>query len=348
MIEKEVIVIGGGQAGLAMGYYLQKKRKDFLILDANERTGDNWRNRYDSLFLFTPRGFNHLPGLAFQGAGDGLPRKDEAADYLERYASYFSLPIHRNTKVWKLQKLEQGFQIWTNQGEYLAKQVVIATGPFQKPVLPAFSNQLPDHVYQVHSSSYRNPSQLQEGSVMVVGAGNSGAQIAVELAHERQVHLSVGHSLNFKPLYVLGKSIFWYFDKLGLLQAEVNSRKGAWLHKQPEQIYGLELKRLIHANRIQIKPRAIGAEKGNILFEDGTSVQAQNVIWATGFRSDFDWIALPGVLDTKGAPLHDKGVSPVHGIYFVGLPWQSRRGSALMGWVGQDAKYVMSKLDVRQ
>ncbi|TMV46319.1 oxidoreductase [Paenibacillus mesophilus] len=345
MIEKDVIVIGGGQAGLSMGYYLQKNGSHFVILDANGRTGDSWRNRYDSLFLFTPRMYNSLPGLAFAGRRNGLPAKDEAADYLERYARHFSLPILFNTTITLLKKTQKGFYLRSEQGEeFTAKEVVIAAGPFQKPFIPSFSNGLNPDLYQVHSSHYRNPAELNAGPVMVVGAGNSGAQIAVELAKQHEVTISVGHRMDFKPLYFLGKSIFWYFNKMGLLDADLNTKRASWLKKKPEQIYGLELKNLLNAKTVKMKPRAVSAAGDTIRFEDSTSARAANVIWATGFRSDYSWVHIPGALHTNGIPQHERGVSPIAGLYFLGLPWQSRRGSALMGWVGQDAEYLMRKM----
>ncbi|WP_373429899.1 flavin-containing monooxygenase [Paenibacillus sp. GD4] len=341
MMKKDIVIIGGGQAGLAMGYFLKQENMDFVILDAGSRVGDTWRNRYDSLVLFTPRRYSELPGYSFPGKPDGLPTKDEAADYLESYARNFDLPIQFHTKVTRLQQTSQGFRIGTDQGEIEAKQVVIATGPFQRPAIPVFAKELSPAVYQVHSSAYRNSSQLKDGPVVVVGAGNSGAQIAAELAKDRQVFISVGHDMSFKPLYVLGQSIFWYFDKLGLLRAGETTRRGAWLKNRPELIYGLELKHLLEAGTVRRKPRAVRVQGDALWFADGTSVQAPNVIWSTGFRSEYSWIDVPGALDSQGLPFHDKGIGPVQGMYFLGLPWQTCRGSALLGWVGRDAERIM-------
>jgi putative flavoprotein involved in K+ transport len=300
MIEKDIVIIGGGQAGLSMGYFLQKHKCDFVILDANERSGDSWRNRYDSLLLFTPRKYSNLPGLAFPGRPDELPTKDEVAEYLERYAQHYSLPLIFNTRVSLLKKIQNGFYIRSDQGdEYTAKQVVLATGPFQKAFIPAFSKDLNKDIYQVHSSAYRNPTELRPGSVLVIGGGNSGAQIAVELSMRHEVTISVGHKMSFKPLNLFGKSIFWYFDKCGLLRTDVHSIKGSWLKKQPEQIYGLELKSLLKSKTVKMKPRAISAEGDTIRFADGSSIQANNVIWATGFRHDYSWVDVKGLLEAR-------------------------------------------------
>ncbi|PYI57122.1 flavin-containing monooxygenase [Paenibacillus flagellatus] len=345
MKHTDVVVVGGGQAGLAIGYYLKHRGIPFLIVDANERTGDTWRNRYDSLHLFTPRQFDGLPGLAFPGKPNGLPSKDEAADYLEAYARHFSLPIQYRTNVIAMEQSERGFTLHTGRGDLSARQVVVATGPFHTPWIPAFAGRLPDRVVQLHSAAYRNPAQLQPGNVLVVGAGNSGAQIAVELARERNVSLSHGRPLHFKPLYMLGKSIFWYFDKLGLLKADVDSGVGAWLKKQPEQIYGLDLKTMLADNTIDSFPKAVNADETGIHFDDGRVLRADNVIWATGFRSDYRWIRIPAAFDDNGAPIHRNGVSPVEGLFFLGLPWQSCRGSALMGWVAEDARRLAQSLE---
>ncbi len=347
MKQTEVIVIGSGQAGLAISYYLMKQRREFLILDASRRIGDQWRHRYDSLCLFTPRMYSQLPGFPFEGEPHGLPSKDEAADYLERYAEHFSFPLQLNTQVHQLQQHHEGFVVETDQGDYWARQVIVATGPFQKPMLPPYSEQLSEQVYQVHSSGYQNSKLLNPGPVVIVGAGNSGAQIAVELANERQVTIAAGHPLTFKPLHLMGKSIFWYFNQLGLIQADHHSMRGKWVKRQTEHIYGLELKRMIRDQKVLKKTRVISAEGCSLYFEDGSAAEAQNVIWATGFRTDYSWIRVPGALDSNGKPNHNRGVSQVEGLYYIGMPWQTCRGSALMGWVGMDAAFISDCMKTR-
>lgn len=342
-IVQDVVIVGGGQAGLALGYYLKKSSRSFVILDANLKVGDSWRHRYDSLKLFTPRKFSGLPGLPFPGEPEGWPTKDEAAQYLHQYASQMDLPIELGVSVNRLIK-EDMYAIHTNKGVIYSRNVVAATGPFQKSYIPQFSKNLDPGIIQMHSSEYRNSAQLGPGNVLVVGAGNSGAQIAVELANERTVYLSHGGRLNFKPLSIWNKSIFWYFDKLGLLGAEVDSRIGRWMKDQPEQIYGTELKQLFKQNQVVSMRRAAAAKDHTIQFEDQSLLQIDNVIWATGFQSDYSWIDVPGTLDKRGQPVHLKGVSPVPGLYFLGLPWQSARGSALMGWVAKDARFIASHL----
>jgi putative flavoprotein involved in K+ transport len=267
----DVIVIGAGQAGLAMGYYLSQTSLSYVLLDSNPRVGDSWRNRYDSLVLFTPRLYSDLPGLPFPGDRNGLPNKDEVADYLELYARTFEIPVHNNTLVQKLEKVVSGFKITTSRGDYVSKQVVIATGPFHTPFIPEWANKISQDIYQVHTATYKNPDELQSGPVLVVGMGNSGAQIAVEIAANHQVFLSNGQARKFLPIQLFCKSIFWYFKNLGIWSTTIHDRLGKWLSKQPDPIlgYGKQLKSLIKQGTIIEKPRAIGAHgKSGILFED--------------------------------------------------------------------------------
>ncbi|EIJ80300.1 FAD-dependent pyridine nucleotide-disulfide oxidoreductase [Bacillus methanolicus PB1] len=338
----DVLVIGAGQAGLAMGYYLKQKNILFAIVGKENRIGDVWRNRYDSLVLFTPRWFSSLPGMALMGDQNGNATRDEIADYLEDYAQKFELPVHLNKEVISVHKENGTFKVTTNNGNYVAEKVVVATGPFQKPYIPPFADSLSDNVYQVHTSRYLNSSQLLEGSVLVVGAGNSGAQIAVELSKDREVFLSVGHKMKFFPLEIMGKSIFWWFKKLGLLNSNINSKLGQIISKQSDPIFGKELKYLIQEDKIKVKPRTESISEDIIYFQDNSQIQVQNLIWATGFYSDYSWIQIPNVLDHKGKPVHNRGVTSVKGLYFLGLPWQYRRGSALIGGVGTDAEYLIN------
>jgi putative flavoprotein involved in K+ transport len=344
--EFDVVIIGAGQAGLSLGYYLQQTSLSFVLLDSSERVGESWRNRYDSLVLFTPKRYSSLPGMKFLGDPNLFPTKDETADYLEMYASHYSLPIHFQTTVRSLEKKQDRFMISTEHEEiYLARKVVVATGPFQKPIVPHLSKELSSEIYQVHSSGYRNPSQLKEGNVLVVGGGNSGAQIAVELARSKKTYLSISGSIGFMPLKLLGLSIFWYFDKLGFLQADITTNKGAWLQKQNEKVYGMELKELLRQNKVIKKPRVISSKTGmEIYFGDESSVTVQNIVWATGFRPNFSWVHIDGAIDTLGQPYHRKGVSPITDLFFLGLPWLTCRGSALLGWIGKDAKTLVSHL----
>ncbi len=343
----DVVVVGAGQAGLAMGYFLSQTSLSYVLLDSNPNIGDSWRNRYDSLVLFTPRWYSDLPGLPFPGDRNGLPTKDDVADYLELYARTFEIPVHHNTQAIKLEKATGGYKITTSIGEYASKHVVIATGPFHTPYMPQWASNIPEDIYQVHTATYKNPDELKEGPVLVVGMGNSGAQIAVEIAQKHKVFLSIGQDRKFLPIKLFGKSIFWFFTRLGIWSLTVHDRLGKWLSQQPDPVfgYGKELKALNKQGSMIEKPRAVGADgKSAILFEDGTTVEVNSIVWATGFRPDYRWIAIPDVIDENHKPKHHRGVSPVHGIYFLGLPWQYKRGSALLGGVGEDARYLIDFL----
>ncbi|WP_079909384.1 NAD(P)/FAD-dependent oxidoreductase [Paenibacillus sp. 32352] len=339
----DVIVIGAGQAGLAMGYYLSQKRLSYLLIDSKDRIGEVWRSRYDSLVLFTPRSHSSLPGYRMEGDPDGFPTKDEVADYLERYAHKFSIPLQLQTKVTHLRKKGDAFELITTKGAYLANKVIIATGPFQKPFLPEGAENISSSVVQLHSSEYRNQNQLKEGAVLIVGGGNSGAQIAYECSLSREVTLSVSKPLKFLPVRLWNKSIFWWFDKLGLSKATTDSLLGRIL-RQNEPVIGKELRSRIAVGKVTLKPRAASFSQDEVLFEDDSKLSVNNIIWATGFRPDYSWIEIRGVVSTGGFPVHKRGVSEVPGLFFLGLPWQYRRGSALIGGVAQDAQYVSEQL----
>lgn len=336
----DVIIIGAGQAGLSIGYYLQQSPLSFLILDNQKRIGDVWRKRYDSLVLFTPRSYSSLPGLNLAGDPNGFPTKDEIADYLENYAVTFELPVQLNTKVVNVTKQGLIFLIETQNNILHARKVVIASGPFQIPSIPSFAKGLSKDVVQLHSSQYVNPSQLKEGTVLIVGGGNSGAQIAVELSQFHDTYLSVSQPIRYLPLKLLNRSIFEWFDKMGILRANSTSFIGKRLQKQGDPIFGYELRERLREQQIKLKNRAINGIDDKIHFTDKTSLNVQNIIWATGFNFDYSWIALENLLNTNGELIHQRGISNIAGLYFLGLPWQHRRGSALLLGVGNDAKYL--------
>ncbi len=345
---EEVIIVGAGQAGLSMGYWLKRKPHSFLLLEAGPRIGESWRRRYDSLVLFTPRRYSALPGLAFPGDPAGRPTKDELADYLQTYAEHFALPIQMDTRVVDMQKHAETFVLQTTRGTYQAATVIVATGPFHHPRIPAFASALSPQVEQLHSASYRNPSQIPPGPILVVGAGDSGAHIAAELAHAHPVSLAAAHPLYFVPLTLLVKSLFWYLDRLHLLEVDGTRSLGAWLKAQPEPVLGLELKQALKDRQVQIRPRATSAQDNVVQFADGSQTQVRTVIWATGYRQDFSWIRIPGALDEHGQPRGQQGVSSTPGLFFLGFPWQPSRGSALVGWVGKDARRLASLLQTRE
>jgi putative flavoprotein involved in K+ transport len=344
MQKYDVIIVGGGQAGLSIGYYLKKTALSFLILDKGSEVGEVWRKRYDSLTLFTPDFYSALPGSTFIGNRQSYPTKDEVANYLKFYAEQNKIPIQHNTEVQELFQTGGGFEIYSNKGIFHAQKVVVATGPFQKPFIPKFSKDLSKDVIQLHSSVYKNPQQLKDGPVLVVGGGNSGAQIAVELSKEREVYLSVGHKLKLIPLDVGKKSIFWYIDKFGLYQASKDSLFGRLLRKQKDPILGSDLKPLLDSGKIKLKARSVSVKGDTFHLQDNSHIKVNNVIWSTGFWPDYNWINISNLIDVKGFPVHERGVTSVQGLYFLGLPWLNCRSSALLGGVGKDAEYLFNLL----
>ncbi|SHM47520.1 flavin-containing monooxygenase [Gracilibacillus kekensis] len=345
MNQYKVIIVGAGQAGIAMGYYLMRENISFVILDKKERVGDSWRNRYDSLVLFTPRNYSSLPGLNMKGAPDKYPTKDEIAKYLEDYVSHFQLPVRYNVRVEKLTKTEKGrFRLITNKGIMEAEKVIVATGPFQTPFIPDVFQNSTERQTSIHSSDYKSPSYIDGDSVLVVGGGNSGAQIAVELSKIKKVTIAVNHSLRFLPLQIIGRSIFEWLDIFGFLFAESDSLKGKWFRNQKDPIFGNKLKLLIRKKQVTLKPKVISVSRHIVTFDDRSKQEYDQIIWATGFNADYHWIKTPDVISPHGNPIHKKGVSVISGLYFIGLPWQSQRGSALICGVSKDAQYLLSKI----
>ncbi|MCM3633704.1 NAD(P)/FAD-dependent oxidoreductase [Paenibacillus camelliae] len=343
----DVIIIGAGQAGLAAAYYMQQAGIRYVVLGKEKRIGDNWRQRYDSLILFTPRWYSQLPGLPLDGSPHQYPSKDEIADYLERYSVQFQLNIELDIGVESLTKEANQFLLDTSRGRLVAKQVIVATGPFHKPYLPTFSSEVDPDIYQLHTSQYRSPSDLKPGPVLIVGGGNSGAQLAVELSEDREVTLSTNRKLLFFPLQIGKRSIFWWLHRLGLLRASADSLFGRWLISKGDPVFGTELKQALMCGIVQLKPQTVAVHNGQIVFADQSKLHVKNIVWATGFRADYSWIKLPQVVDDAGKLLHVKGVTPVEGLYVLGLPWQSHRGSALIGGVGRDASYLYSVIASR-
>ena len=337
----EVVIIGGGQAGLAAGYHLAQRGLDFVILEQATRLGQAWRERYDSLRLFTPAQYNGLPGLAFPARADHYPDKDDVADYLECYAQHFQLPVRLETWVKRMTETASGYRLETSGGVIEARQVVVATGPFQQPHTPPFAAQLERSTVQMHSSLYRNPSQLPQGSVLVVGAGNSGAQIAEELLRTHTVYLAVGKPQPQLPQRVLGQSVFWWFERLGLDRVSRDSWLGRRM-RQRDPLIGRSLSNLERKGAILVG-RVLAVEGRAVRPVDGYALEPDAVIWATGFKPDYGWLEV-NVFNEHGQPRHQRGVSQALGLYFVGLTWQHTRGSALLGWVNLDAAYIADEV----
>ncbi len=340
----DTIVIGAGQAGLAAGYYLKQFNQNFLILDKGREVAESWINRYDSLVLFTPRMYDALPGLPNEGKSHSFPTKNEMVSYLKKYADKFNFPIKFQTGVVNVQHKDNIFYIETNQGVFQTKNLIIASGAFQSPRIPSFSKQLSNDINQLHSSQYKNPGQLEEGNVLVVGGGNSGAQIAVELSKEKETYLAVSKKLSYFPLTLNNKSIFWWFDKFGILNASTNSFLGKVIQKKGDPIFGYELKTAIQRKEVFIKPRVIDGIHNKITFKDLSTLEVNNIIWATGFDSNYPWLEIKEVFNEEGKIVHHRGITNVKGLYFIGLPWQYRRGSGILQGVGFDAKYIVEHL----
>ena len=339
----DVVVIGAGQAGLAVGHHLRDARSSFRILEAGESVGMAWRQRWDSLVLFTSRRFDALPGMAFPGDPDGYPTRDETVAYLESYAASFELPIEFLSPVSSLVRSENGFILSVPSGSIAAEQVVVATGPFQSPSIPPVSRELSQDVQQMHSLDYRRPEDIADGSVLVVGGGNTGFQIARELSAARAVTLAVGSRQTPLPQRLLGRDLFWWLTKLGLLQKSVDSRIGRRAQGR-ETLIGSNSRDLRNRYGVIVKPRATGAKGRAVSFADGTELEVDAVIWATGYRPDHSWIKLP-IFNPDGSLRHRRGVTDVPGLYFLGLPWQYTRGSALLGFVKDDARYIADQIE---
>jgi putative flavoprotein involved in K+ transport len=338
----EVVVVGGGQAGLAIGYHLAQQGADFTILEAANQPAAAWRDRWDSLRLFTPARYDSLPGLAFPGDPDRYPVRDEVADYLSDYARYFDLPVELSSPVRSVHRENGRYRVVLDDRAYDADQVVIATGPFQTPFVPALAEQLSDEVVQMHSTAYRSPASLPEGRILVVGGGNTGFQIADELAGRREVHLSIGSRQTPLPQRILGRDLFWYLDRTGLLRKTTESRIGRRMSSRDTLIGSTP--RGLRKRGVRLHGRAAGAEGSTIRFDDGSQLGVDGVLWATGFRTDHSWIDAP-VFDDSGRPVHRRGVTESPGLYFLGLSWQHTRGSALLGWVKDDAEHIAREVD---
>ena len=341
----DTVIIGGGQAGLATGYHLAKRYLPFVILDANERIGDAWRKRWDSLRLFTPARYDGLQGWRFPAPALSFPTKDEMADYLESYAARFDLPVRTGVEVDGLSREGDRFIITSGNHRFESRHVVVATGAHQVPKVPAFADELLSSIMQLHSSQYRRPSQLQEGAVLVVGAGNSGAEIAFEVSRLHPTYLSgkpsgqipVRHGpaaarFVLPVVRFVGHHVLTLGTPIGR-----KAQPGFISHGAP--LIRVKLKDLAAAGIEQVA-RTVSIEDGRPALEDGRVLDVSNVILCTGFREEFPWIDLP-IFDENERPLQERGVVVGEpGLYFVGMPFQYAVTSDVLPGVGRDAEYI--------
>ena len=305
-----VLIIGAGQSGLTIASYLKEAGIPFLLVDQSKRIGDSWRNRYDSLSLLTPLVEDSLPGMSLNGDPMSFPTKDEMADYLEQYARHFSFPINLNTRVIKLSKENDLFTIKTNKGQYMAKEVIVATGPFQRPFIPNIPDAVPRRIFQIHSQQYKNTRQIPKGRVLVVGAGNSGAQIAMELANTHDVTLSTKRKLIFSSKYDFLYRVIAKVFKVEAVRKIVDAFT-------VRKVFVADLEELIKSKKIVLKQELKKIEDGKFFFKDKSSAEFDVVVWATGFQFDYSWITLKNAFNKQGDVLHKNGASFIPGLYFV-------------------------------
>jgi putative flavoprotein involved in K+ transport len=340
---RDVVVVGGGQAGLAIGYFLAQRGRDFTILEAAAEPAAAWRERWDSLKLFTSARYNALPGLAFPGDPARYPGRDEVVAYLTDYARRFDLPVELDSRVRAIRRMGDAYLIELEDRTYEADQVVVATGPFQVPFVPAIAERLDPSVVQLHSTAYRSPQSLPEGRVLVVGGGNTGFQIAEELSASREVHLSIGSRQMPLPQRVLGRDLFWYLDVTGLIRKTTASRIGRRMEGR-DTLIGSTPRGIRRRHGVTLHGRALDVSGSAVSFADGNTLEVGAVIWATGFRIDHSLVQVP-VFDDTGRLVHRRGVTDSPGLYFLGLSWQHTRGSALLGWVKDDAEHIAQQID---
>jgi len=354
----ETVIVGGGQAGLSVGYHLAKRGRRFVILEANPRIGDAWRKRWDSLRLFTPARYDGLPGWPFPAPAWSFPTKDEVADYLEAYAARFDLPVRTGVRVDGLSREGNRYVVAAGDRRFEADHVVVASGAYQRPRIPAFAPEFDPGIVQLHSSEYRHPSQLREGGILVVGAANSGAEIALEVSRTHRTWLSGRHP-GQEPFRPGGRwdrlllPVVWFMASHVLTVKTPPGRAVQQkFHAQGTTHVGLPLARVrpkdFTAAGIERVPRTAGARDGLPVLDDGRVLEVANVIWCIGFVPDCAWTDIP-VFAEDGGPLHDRGVvGSEPGLYFVGLVFLYALASSLVGGVGRDAEHIAKHIASRE
>ncbi len=342
----DFVVIGGAQAGLTMAYHLGIMGKKFIVLDGEKEIGASWLNRWDSLKLFTPTEYNHLPGLKFNAPKGHYPTKFEVANYFKSYVEKFNIPVQLNTLVTSVRKSENGFYVTHKDGEIETKNVIVATGPFHTPYTPPCHTKISDSILQMHSNYYKGTHQLQEGDALVVGSGDSGYQILDEISKDasRTVYFSGDTNIKSIPQQFLGKTLWWWFTLIGFLSYTKYSWIGKKISSIPQPIIGTDVKEILSRKNVISGGRTKDALNEEIIFEHKKVSTIKNIVWATGYRPNFTWIE--GLeLDGDSYPKNYRGVSNIEGLYFIGLPWMYTRGSATLGGVAKDASYLVKMIN---
>ena len=352
----QTVVIGAGQAGLSAGYHLARRGVSFVILDADARIGDHWRNRWDSLRLYSPARYDSLPGMRFPAPSSHWPTGREMADYLEAYAREFDLPVRSGTRVDRLEPVDGGFVLSTADGGRLdARQVIVATGPFRQPNIPAFAAELDPSIRQLHSHEYHNPAQLSTGPVLVVGLSHSGADIAFEAANAGHRTILSGKSHGQLPIRVtdtkramLGWPVVEFvFGHVLTMRTPMGRRMRPEIRKGGGPLIRIRLGDLDRAGVERHDAKTVGVRDGRPVLADGTVLDVANVIWATGYQPDYVFVAAP-VVGEDGWPIEERGVSPtVPGLYFLGVPFQYAFSSMLVAGAGRDAGYIVKQVAKR-
>lgn len=320
---------------------MSKQNCKYLILDANDKVGRSWLNRWDSLKLFTPSEYNHLPGLAFSFPKGYYPDKHQVAKYLQDYVAFHDMPVEHNQQVINVKKTEDNFVVDTQNKTFKTKKVIVATGPFHTPFIPKCHHDIAVDVIQLHSENYKNAQQLGKGDTLVVGAGDSGVQILDEISQtDRKVYFSGCDTLKSIPQEFLGKTLWWWFSKIGLLSANKYSWIGRKLKQGVQPIIGTDVKSVLARDNVTSVGRTLEADSKSITFEKAKINSIKNIIWATGYKPNFSW--LQGIsYDESHYPQNNRGISSdLPGLAFIGLPWMYTRGSATLGGVDKDAKYL--------